>query len=128
MAMPGLPVPKARYRRSACLSMRLLLKLSFSTTGHRMRDCEIERNDKVNIARDSDVTIGHRARQHRRKQGNEDHGKLVRQAQLSADRFQRRQLQLGTSAPSMQIQQAENGKYGRVAKTPDGEKRPRVRG
>jgi hypothetical protein len=33
------------------------LKLSFSTTGDRMRDREIDRNDTVNITRDSDVTI-----------------------------------------------------------------------
>src|SRR5271155_333893 len=103
------------------------LQLSLSTPGDRMRDCEIERNDKVNITRDSDVTIGHRARQRRRKQGNEDHCKLIEQAHLSAHRFQRRQLEWCTNAPSMQIQQSENGKYGHVAKAPDREKRPRLR-
>src|ERR1700734_238752 len=107
---------------------RLLLKLSFPAPCDRMRDCEIERNDKVNIARDSDVTIGHCARQGRRKQRDEDHCKLVHQAHLSADCFQWRQLQLCAHAPSMQIQQSENGKYRRVAETPDCEQRPRVRG
>jgi hypothetical protein len=40
----------------------LSLKLSFPTAGDRMRDREIDRNDTVNISRDSDVTIGHCAR------------------------------------------------------------------
>ena len=91
-----------------------------------MRDCEIERNEEVNITRDTDVTIGHCARQHGRKQRNEDHRKVVKQAHFSAHRFQWRQLQFYTNAPSMEVQQSEDRKYGRVAKAPNGEKRPRL--
>src|SRR5580692_8294090 len=60
--------------------------------GDRMRDGEIERDKKVNVTPDSDVAIRQCARQHRRQQGNEEHGQLVQQAHSGAQRFHRRQF------------------------------------
>jgi hypothetical protein len=41
---------------------RLLVKLSFSSIRERMRDCEVERDEKINIACNSHVLIGYCAR------------------------------------------------------------------